>query len=107
MQLRRVYAGRKCSDKAAETDDAAFSKFSPGDGIRAICASVSLGSIKPADLPPGAMRAAVASVKDGSAVGQHATLVRLRLAYRDDAPIIASRTRWSALISHLHCNQES
>ena len=60
-------AGRKSSDKVADKDDAAVSKIPPADRIRAICALVSLGSIKPADLPPGAMRAAVASVKDGSA----------------------------------------
>ena len=60
-------AGRKLSDKASENDDVAASKVPPADRIRAICALVSLGSIKPADLPPGAMRAAVASVKDGSA----------------------------------------
>ena len=60
-------SGRKASDKLAEKDDAAVSKVPPADRIRAICALVSLGSIKPADLPSGAMRAAVASVKDGSA----------------------------------------
>ena len=68
MQLRWVCAGWKSSDKAAEKHDAAVSKVPPADRIRAICALVSLGSIKPADLPPGAMRAAVASVKDGSAL---------------------------------------
>ncbi len=60
-------SGRKALDKSAEKDDAVISKVPPADRIRAICALVSLGSIKPADLPPGAMRAAVASVKDGSA----------------------------------------
>jgi len=68
MQLRKVYAGRKSADKTADKDDAAVSKVPPADRIRAICALVSLGSIKPADLPQGAMRAAVASVKDGCAL---------------------------------------
>ena len=37
------------------------------DRIRAMCAIVGLGNIKQSDLPPGAIRAAVASVRDGSA----------------------------------------